>query len=196
MQNTSHAVMAQRHEAAERWLPIESWPGYEVSDLGRVRSWKQRSPGRVWLPRYDMPPRILKHDMRNGYPSVVLCDKDAGRKWESIHRLVLTAFVGAAPAGAQGAHGNGDTTDNRLANLRWAAPSENNADKKLHGTHQFGERIGSSKLNRKAIKEIIRRRARGEKVASVAAAFGVCRNTITNITTGRSWVTGGDVGTK
>lgn len=32
----------------ERWLPIEGFPGYEVSDLGRVRSyWRKVSRGNL-----------------------------------------------------------------------------------------------------------------------------------------------------
>jgi hypothetical protein len=25
----------------ERWRPVKEWKGYEVSDLGRVRSWRR-----------------------------------------------------------------------------------------------------------------------------------------------------------
>lgn len=185
-QNVSTAVMQRRVEY-EEWRGIEGWPGYEVSDQGRVRSWKRPAAGRVWEPDYDSPPRILKFDIRNGYPSVVLCDRELGRKWESIHRLVLYAFVGPCPIGWHGAHGDGTTTNNRLSNLRWASPSENNADKIQHGTHQCGERIGSAKLTVAQVAEITRRRRSGERIRNVAESFGVCRNTITNITQGHSW---------
>ena len=186
-QNTSSAVMQQRYEPNEEWRPVNGWPGYEVSNLGRVRSWKQRAKGRVWIPDYGHEPRILKADIRNGYPSVLLCDKRAGRKWQSIHRLVLSTFIGPAPDGFQSAHGNGDKGDNRLSNLRWASPIENNADKILHGTHQSGEGIGSSKLTEAQIREIRSKRAGGEKVIDLAYEYKMCRNSITNITHRRTW---------
>lgn len=186
-QNRSSAVMQQRSEPHEEWRAIEGWPGYEVSDNGRVRSWKRPTKGRVWGADYSRTPRILRFDIRNGYRSVVLCDRDTGRKWESIHRLVLSAFVGPCPNGWHGAHGNGDAADNRLANLRWASPADNNADKIKHGTHQCGERIGSAKLTLGQVSEIIRRRSAGERILDVASGFGVCRNTITNITQGHYW---------
>lgn len=56
----STAVMARRVEALdslddiEVWKDIDAWDGYQVSDQGRVRSWKQPCAGRVWLPRYDV----------------------------------------------------------------------------------------------------------------------------------------------
>lgn len=33
-------MFTQEELAAERWLPIAGFDGYEVSDLGRVRSWR------------------------------------------------------------------------------------------------------------------------------------------------------------
>lgn len=183
-----HLAEASRQEIQEIWKPVEDWPGYEVSDHGRVRSWKRPASGRVWAVDYTRPPRNLKQDVRNGYPSVVLCDKDAGRKWASVHRLVLSAFCGPAPDGYHGAHGNGDTQDNRLSNLRWASPADNNADKARHGTRQNGERAGTAKLTWEDVAKIRERRSGGEPVWMIADEFGVCRNTVTNITTGRTWV--------
>jgi hypothetical protein len=57
-----------------------------------------------------------------------------------VHHLVLEAFVGPRPAGHEAAHGDGDKTNNALANLRWATPKENAADRYRHGTVLFGTR--------------------------------------------------------
>jgi hypothetical protein len=188
-QNTSPAVMQQRSEPhAEQWLPVSDWFGYEVSDQGRVRSWKQRAKGRVWVVDRSQPPRILKPEPRNGYLSVRLSEKGRTARHENIHRLVLEAFVGPAAAGIHAAHGNGDGTDNRLANLRWATPSANNQDKVAHGTHQSGDRAGTAKLTWADVESIRSQRVSGAGVQSLARQFGVCRNTITSITTGRTWI--------
>lgn len=186
-QNRSSAVMQQRSEPLEQWRSIEGWPGYEVSDHGRVRSWKQRTKGRLWLPDYSQPARILRPDVRNGYASVVLSEKGKPVMRASVHRLVVEAFEGPSPDGWHGAHGNGDKSDNRLVNLRWASPAENNADKRAHGTYQSGEKIGAARLTSVQVLEIRARRASGETVRAVADRFGVCRNTVTNITRGHSW---------
>ena len=55
-----------------------------------------------------------------------------------VHQLVLEAFVGPRPARHQAAHGDGNPLNNTLANLRWATPKENEADKRLHGTLPVG----------------------------------------------------------
>lgn len=107
----------------ETWRPIPGWPGYDVSDAGRVRSWRRSR-------RYpDAPlPRVLaqRRDPA-GYARVNL--RDLGRVEAAlVHALVCAAFIGPRPAGLHVAHGNGDRRDNRLANLRYATARENAAD--------------------------------------------------------------------
>lgn len=52
-----------------------------------------------------------------------------GRDYK-VHRLVLETFVGKCPPGMQGDHINRNRTDNRLENLRWVTPAENNRNRK------------------------------------------------------------------
>jgi hypothetical protein len=123
----------------ETWRPIARHAGYEVSDLGRVRSLDRIITkiqcGRTVYARQRgcvlRPGRT-----RVGYLLVVL-----GRGAPAyVHHLVLEAFVGPRPAGCQAAHGDGNKLNNTLENLRWASPKENNADKVRHGTYLFGAR--------------------------------------------------------
>ena len=182
-------IMATRIEASEEWRPIPDWDGYEISDRGRVRSRKHpsRAIRRHWEVDYSRPPRILRSDIRNGYPSVLLIKDGKIRKWFSLHRLVLIVFVGEPDTGQQAAHFNGKKTDNRLANLRWASILENDADKDRHGTRLSGEHIGTSKLTASIVDIIRARYASGVKVKDLAAQYGVCRNTITNVTHYHWW---------
>ena len=172
---------------SENWHPIAGWPGYEVSDLGRVRSWKWPAKGRKWAVDQSRAPRILSQETRNGYLTVLLSDASRGKRHESVHVLVLETFVGQRPEGHQGAHGDGYKSNCRLSNLRWSTPRENNADKIAHGTLLHGEGIGSSKLKRGQVDEIRSRRSAGEKSSRLAAEFGVHPNTIWHITSGRHW---------
>ncbi len=186
-QNRSHAVMAQRVEAHEEWRPIAGWPGYEVSDLGRVRSWKWPGKGRKWVADFSRGPRILRPETRNGYFAVLLSDILRGKRHESVHILVLEAFVCPRPPGDQGAHGDGNKSNCRLSNLRWSTPRDNNADKIAHGTLLHGEGIGSSKLSVGQAREIAARCAAGESSRRLAAEFGLHRNSVLNIASGRTW---------
>lgn len=116
---------------AEQWAPIPDAPGYEVSDLGRVRGIDRvvhYRDGRTF--RYQG--QLLRPAINpvSGYPHVRL----KGRS-RNVHTLVLEAFVGPRPSGMECRHLNGVPGDNRLSNLRWGTSSENNQDQVAHGTH-------------------------------------------------------------
>ena len=122
----------------ENWRPIAGYPGYQISDQGRVRSidrtitrMTKRGPVQARLKGRVRKPSSAG----NGYCIVTL-----GRARPYIHSLVLEAFVGPRPAGHQAAHGDGDRRNNSLGNLRWATGSENEADKDRHGTRLTGAR--------------------------------------------------------
>lgn len=122
----------------ERWLSVPGHDGYEVSDLGRVRSWRGR-----WR---RTEPRLLRQSERNGYMRVSLYDLDgASCSSQSVHALVALAFHGPRPEGNEVRHLNGDRYDNRLSNVAYGTPSENRKDAVRHGTHNMSSRTSCPK---------------------------------------------------
>jgi hypothetical protein len=113
----------------ERWAQIPGFEGhYDVSDLGRVRSWYARA---------GVPtPRLLNATPNSGgYLHLTLCLRKrptTGR----VHRLVLLAFVGPCPEGEEVRHLNGDLLNNALTNLAYGTKSENQQDSIEHGTNR------------------------------------------------------------
>lgn len=97
---------------------VKDFPCYCVTADGAVYSaargpWKPLRPGRT----------------SKGYLSVVLYRPDLGPKQggsRTVHSIVAEAFLGARPDGAVADHLNGDKEDNRVENLRWTTPRENN----------------------------------------------------------------------
>ncbi len=120
----------------ERWLPIPGFDGYDVSTLGRVRSWRKK--GRV--PGRRTEPLLMKLGMNNGgYLHVNL--RTANRSSiEPVHLLVLLTFAGPRPEGLQGAHADGDRHNNRSSNLAWVTPHEN-ARQKLNVSAEIRARM-------------------------------------------------------
>ena len=111
--------------------PIPGFPGYEISDCGRVFSWKKigRYPGKL------SEPRELKQQLNKtiGYVQVILF-QDKKAKCLYVHRLVLEAFEGPCPENYVACHNDGNPENNNLSNLRWDSVVNNNKDKIKHGT--------------------------------------------------------------
>ena len=119
----------------EVWKPVPGYEGfYSVSDLGRVRSDKRTIVDKNGHGR-KMPEIILTPEKKSsGHLTVCLC-KNHDQTKRYVHRIVLEAFIGEAPAGMQACHWNDDKEDNRLENLRWGTPNENMFDRVRNGIH-------------------------------------------------------------
>jgi hypothetical protein len=114
----------------EWWTEVVGADGYEVSNLGRVRSPDQvvvQLDGR----RRRVKGRVLKPTPRSqGYPAIPRFRQNKG---VDVHTLVLEAFEGQRPRGTECRHLDDVKTNNRLANLLWGTHSENCIDKVRNG---------------------------------------------------------------
>ena len=167
----------------ELWRPIPGYEGfYEAGDLGNIRSLDRRIKypnGTVQLRKG----RMLKQSVgSHGYLTVSLSKEGRPTKY-CIHHLVLITFRGSKP-GHDCCHNDGNPLNNRLLNLRWDTTSGNMGDKKLHGTHQCGERIHQSKLTEDDIRAI-RADSRFERI--VAKDYGVTKSNIGCIRRRKTW---------
>jgi hypothetical protein len=117
--------------SSEIWRIIEAFPDYQVSDFGRVQ--------RIMPDRLGRCGRVLKAVASGRYAKVDLT-RDGKSRTFSVHTLVAEAFCGNRPTpNHQVAHNDGDKSNNRANNLRWATPLENNNDKRAHGTMSLGD---------------------------------------------------------
>lgn len=160
--------MTTKIQTIEHWRPVPGWEGlYEVSDQGRVKSFR-RSPFGLLL----RPGRYTS----SGHVSVSL---GRGNMWP-VHLLVLLAFVGPLPKGLEARHLNGVASDNRLDNLRYGTRSLNMIDAQIHG-------VGRAKFTPEQVREIRINRATGETMTSIAKRTGVSVTTISYLLQGRTY---------
>ncbi len=160
--------------------------------MGRIRVAVDR-PNHRWGRGASYPPKgfILTPTLRviGGSPRPeIRVSKNRKRRGYLLNRLVCEAFYGLPPSPKHhAAHNNGDSSDNRAENLRWATPKENMADKRRHGTHREGESVSFSKLTVRDIGYIRRLRADGWTTLELSEIFRVSGGTISSVLRGKSW---------
>lgn len=116
------------------WKPIEGAPGYQVSDLGNVRSLDRILPYGTTGTRRHMGVQFTPWVSENEWERIsVHLGKNVGAK--NVHELVAQAFLGPRPDGMVICHNNGDRLDNRPGNLRYDTQGNNIRDSVKHGTN-------------------------------------------------------------
>ena len=180
----------------EIWKEIPDFPGYEVSDQGRVRSFlrmvgKGQGAGKGVRSTLDHnPQRILSPITSTGYLRVGLY-KSKQRFERDIHSLILIAFVGPCPPGLEACHNDGIPANCFLSNLRWDTKSANSIDSLRHGTHAGLRNKGMAnpmvKLTDGQVWEIRELYFHGHLQKNIAKMFSVAQQTISNIIRHRRW---------
>lgn len=117
----------------ENWKDIEGFPGYQVSDEGRVRTFWRRKHYPTGYGSYnhisDTPKIMSESDDGNGYMKVMLYSKNDGKRYcKKVHRLVAEAFIPNENPDYTVDHiksGKIGKRDNSVSNLRWISRSDN-----------------------------------------------------------------------
>ncbi len=160
----------------EQWKPIDEF--YDVSDLGRVRSWKNGK----WGKRKE--PRLIKPTINSGgyYNASIHVNKKMFTK--TVHRLMIAAFYG--PSDLDVNHKNGIKTDNRLENLEYCTHQENMAHAAENSLLKpvCGEKHGRSKITDEQALEIFN--AKGTQIV-IAENYKVTREAVSAIKRQKIW---------
>jgi len=157
------------------WRPVAEFDGYEVSSTGLVR-------GRSGV-------LILRTD-RKGYLFAAFRTDGMNCK-RAVARLVAQAFIGPRPAGCVVRHMDGNKTNNTPANLAYGTPSQNEHDKRSHGTAAIGTKHPCAKLTEAQIIAIRSRYIPHHKThggSAMAREFGVSQMNISRIVTSKTWL--------
>jgi hypothetical protein len=75
-----------------------------------------------------------------------------------------------------GRHIDGNKRNNSIHNLKWGTRADNEDDKKRHGRDNAGERHGMSTVTDAQVGEIVKRYVAGDRVADIAADYGISRD--------------------
>jgi hypothetical protein len=177
----------------EIFKDIEGYEGfYQVSSIGRIRSISRKVRNGVGFKLTTE--RILKwHNDGNGYFYTCLSVRGS-MKYPKIHKLVAESFLGDRPKGFQINHIDGNKSNNAVCNLEYCSSRDNirHAFRTGLNVAKKGENHGCSKLTRSDVIEIktylkVTKRFYG-MLKPLAAKYGVCISTISEISRGKAWV--------
>lgn len=162
----------------EIWKPINGFKGFEVSNLGRVKSLAKTLKYSDRL--VNRKERVLKpHKSKIGYYTVAPFQKTT-----YVHHLVALAFIGDRPAGLHIDHIDGNKLNNRVENLRYVSVRQNVFNGFRLGITPRGSKCNWSKLDEKKVEKI---RKDNRSHSSIAKDYGVCRQTIGAIKSFNTW---------
>lgn len=166
----------------EVWKPIKRYDGkYDISNFGRVRSFKTR----------NRKPKILKqYKEANGYMRLGV-SHNAKRDHISVHREVGIYFIPNPDNKPNINHKDGNRENNHYSNIEWCTQSENIQHAYDTGLRPFdkkGEAHHNSKLTEKDVLSIKKDLKEGIKSQSdIAKDYPVDASVISNINTGKLW---------
>jgi hypothetical protein len=162
---------------------VPGFPGYRVGSDGSVWSCRQPSSAGSKVTERWRRLKTWTHKKRGPGRTYLCLDltRDGIRHSFLVHRLILEAFVGPRPGGAECRHLDGDPLNNAINNLCWGTNAENAADTRRLGRY-------SVKLTEGQVREIRARYAAGGILQrELAALYGTTRMNVSSIINRASW---------
>ncbi len=189
-----------RKTEIEVWRPIVYKDilrgAYEVSNLGRVRSYLQGTCANQYGYRgrvYAKQPRILKinttkdsNEWRQGYGQICL-QTSGDERMCRVHLLVATAFLPNPNGDTQVNHRTAVKSDNRLPNLEWSDHDRNHEHATTCGLRQSGEKHWAAKITAETVRAIRAEVANGARQIDVARKFSLKRFAVWQIVHRKTW---------
>jgi hypothetical protein len=177
-------AFATQDWVAEEWRPIQGFPGYEVSNYGRARSFRHKC-GRRKKPRVA----VLHKDKRWGYWHFGPRREDCTRVNLLIHIVVAETFIGPRPPQYEVNHKDGNKANNDMRNLEYLSSSDNQKHAIKLGLHlvQRGSDHPCAKLTEDQVREIRNLRAQGHLLEELAEKFGIRFQAVSSICRRQTW---------
>lgn len=179
-------------EEIEEWRPVKGYEDrYEISNFGRLKTLTRvvKEHRRSYVRKGKI---MNKYSNKDGYYRVKLYNGDATFKNESVHRLVLEAFIPNPNNYLEVNHIDGNPSNNYVENLEWCSKEQN--VKHAYDTglkkkeNYIGEGNKTSKLKEEDIISIREEYGTGTtSYSKLAEKYNVVMSNIWSIINRKTW---------
>lgn len=180
-------LLKGRLKMKEVWKEIPDYPGYEVSNFGRIRSYHLGNKRGI----SNRPQRIMstKPTNKNGYPTVKLFKKGQKKKLRYVHHIVAKVFLGDRPIGLEVCHEDDNRLNNKTDNLCYGTSSKNKFDAVRNGKLPCGAKHYQAKVSVDEVIKIREMAQNGLRHSKIAAMYNnrISRRAVTHIANGATW---------
>lgn len=128
--------------------------------------------------------KYLRPQSNGRYYKVTLSLGNSKQQQFLLHRIIAECFVPNPMKKKEVNHINGDRYDNRVENLEWVTPSENQIHSVKTNLKKHGTDLWNGKFTKEQVLEIIKRKQNGESCRKLGEEFGVNATTISAISRG------------
>lgn len=170
------------YDTIETWkkliiLDLDAREKYEISNFGRLRSFKKTSAG-----------YILKNTKLKGYQALVVKLKNQKNTTKYIHKLVAEHFIPKdSPLQKHVIHLDFVKDNNHISNLLWVTRQTMFAHQKINPNYKRGF-ISNAKLTENDVIKLKLKLIRGDnKPNSLAKEFGITHTQLNRIRKGENW---------
>lgn len=159
----------------EKWQEIKDWPGYLISNTGKVKNGEKVVA-------------LCPNKNRRNYHYVYHHQRTMRPRALSVHRLVAKYFIPNPQQKPCVNHIDNNTENNNVLNLEWVTHKENTAHciKQGRQNYKIGSACSVAKLDEKTVAEI--KNLKGKmRYVDIAAKYNTNYSNIAHIMRGSRW---------
>ncbi len=159
----------------EKWLEIKEWPGYFISNTGKVK-------------RSDRHIALCPNKNRNNYVYVYHSNNTIRPRALSVHRLVARYFIPNPENKPCVNHIDNNPQNNLVENLEWVTHQENiqHCISQGRSVYKRGEECAQSVLSEKIVRKI-KSEVGSMTYKELAKKYGTNYSNIAHIKRGSRW---------